>query len=196
VKPFNIVITGIGGQGVLTVAAVLAEAGVAAGLDVKGAELHGLSMRFGPLECHLRFGQNIHSPLVTTGGAELIIGLERLETLRALPFAYNKTKIIFDTRAAVPPIFFINKLEYPTEKKAIISMKKITRKVISVKATDAVKASGFDPVMANIYLLGRAVAEKALPISKKDVLVGLKKIVPERALDANMKVFDMGFASR
>ncbi len=195
-KPFDIVITGVGGQGVLTAAAVLAEAGVAAGLDVKGAELHGLSMRFGPLECHVRLGTKILSPLVTTGGAELIMGLERLETLRALPFAYKKTKIMFDTRSAVPPIFFIKGIDYPTEKKAIASMKKITKNVTAVRATDTVKSAGFDPIMANIYLLGRAVAEKVLPLSEKHILAGLKAVVPPKALEANIKVFEMGLASR
>lgn len=192
---FNIVVTGIGGQGVLTVAEVIAQAALAAGHDVKTAELHGLSLRFGPLECHVRFGKKVLSPLVPAGRADLIFALERLESLRALEFAGKKTTVLFDTRAAVPTLMSIKKQKYPSEKETENTIKKFSKKGIHVPATKAVKKAGLDPIMANIYLLGRAVAEGVLPLKKEHLLKGLEMVVPPKALETNKKVFEMGTAS-
>ena len=70
---FNIIISGIGGQGIITLTRILAEAALLQGLDVKTSELHGLSQRGGSVETHIRFGRNIFSPLVRQGSADLII---------------------------------------------------------------------------------------------------------------------------
>lgn len=195
-KTFNIVVTGIGGQGVLTAAEVIAQAALAAGYDVRTAELHGLSLRFGPLECHVRFGKKILSPLVPAGRADMILGLERLESLRALEFAGKKTAVIFDTRSAVPTLMSIKKQKYPYEGEAENIIGKYANKVIHVPATRIIKKAGFDPIVANIYLLGRAVAEKVLPLSKKHMLTALEAVVPPKALEMNRKVFEMGMASK
>ncbi|MBU5557948.1 MAG: indolepyruvate oxidoreductase subunit beta [Candidatus Aenigmatarchaeota archaeon] len=193
---FNIVVTGIGGQGVLTAAEVIAQAALAAGHDVRTAELHGLSLRFGPLESHVRFGKKVLSPLVPAGRADLLIGLERLETLRALEFAGKKTNVIFDTRSAVPTLMSIKKQRYPSEDETEKMIRKIAKYMIHVQATKAVKKAGFDPVMANVYILGRAVAERMIPLNKKHMIAGITAVVPPKALELNIKVFEMGMASK
>ena len=84
---FNIVIVGTGGQGLITLLQVLAEAAVFSGLDIKTSELHGLSQRGGSVEVHIRFGKKIYSPLVAQGEADLVIALEMQESvLRNLVF--------------------------------------------------------------------------------------------------------------
>lgn len=189
---FNIVVSGIGGQGVLTMAEVIAQAALAAGHDVRTAELHGLSLRFGPLECHVRFGKKINSPLVPAGRADLVLGLERLESLRALEFAGDKTVVLFDTRSAVPTLMSIKKQKYPLEKEAERKIAKVAKRAVHVPATKLVKQAGFDPISANMYLLGRAVKLKALPLSKKHVLQGLAAVVSPNLFEMNKKVFELG----
>ncbi len=192
-RTFNVVITGIGGQGVLTAGAAIAHAAMAAGQDVKTAELHGLATRFGPLEMHVRFGKKVLSPLVSIGSADLIIGLERLETLRALDFSGRKTAVLMDPRSAVPTIMIIRKQKYPSEAEAIKTVKKLTKgKVASVQATEAVKKLGADPIAANIYLLGRASGLKMLPLKEKEILEGIRNVVPQSAFELNKRLFEAG----
>jgi indolepyruvate ferredoxin oxidoreductase beta subunit len=191
---FNVVITGIGGQGVITTGAVIAHAAVEAGHDVRSSELHGLSLRFGPLQMHVRFGKKVNDPMVPAGKADLIIGLERLETLRALEFAGPKTIILFDPRAAVPTLMSIRKQKYPSEHETVRAIRKFTKgKVVPIAATETVKSLGADPITANIYLLGRAVGLKLLPLKREHIFVGMKDFVPPKALEQNKKLFDAGF---
>ena len=91
---FNIIITGVGGQGLITLVAIFNEAAFSESYDVKSSELHGLSQRGGSVETHVRFGKKVYSPLISDGEADLIIGLELLEGLRAVRHAGPKTKFL------------------------------------------------------------------------------------------------------
>jgi len=90
-KDFNIIIIGTGGQGLITLLQVLAEAALIENYDVKTSELHGLSQRGGSVEVHIRFGKEIHSPLVSQSGADLVLALEIQESLKGIYFANRKT---------------------------------------------------------------------------------------------------------
>ncbi len=78
----NLIFAGVGGQGVLLIAELTAQAAVRAGFDVKQTEVHGVSQRGGSVESHVRYGDAVHSPLVAAGQADVVIGLEKLEALR------------------------------------------------------------------------------------------------------------------
>jgi len=128
---FNIVIKGTGGQGLITLLQVLAEAALIEGYDVKTSELHGLSQRGGSVEVHVRFGKKIYSPLVCRGGADLIIGLEEQETLRGVYFANQET------------IFLINKFIVPiplekslSEEEILNNLRKISKNVNLIPASE------------------------------------------------------------
>ena len=95
-KNFNIIITGVGGQGIVTLLQVIDEAAFIEGYDVKSSELHGLSQRGGSVEAHIRFGKKVFSPMVSDGGADLIIALEALEGLRESVKAGKQTKILIN----------------------------------------------------------------------------------------------------
>ena len=82
-KDFDIVLTGVGGQGIITLQKIISEAAIKQGYDVKASELHGLAQRGGHIECHVRIGKKIYSSLVRQGNADLIIALEPLEGMRA-----------------------------------------------------------------------------------------------------------------
>ena len=91
---FNIVIVGTGGQGLITLLQIIAEAALDSGLDIKTSELHGLSQRGGSVEVHIRFGKKVYSPMVPQGKADLIIALEMQEALKASFFAGPKTTFL------------------------------------------------------------------------------------------------------
>ena len=95
-KKFNIVVSGLGGQGIITLAKLLTKAAFLQSKDVKMSELHGLSQRMGHAESHVVFGNKIYSSLVNQGDADLIIALEPLEALRVCHFASKKNKSSFE----------------------------------------------------------------------------------------------------
>jgi len=81
-EPFNVLMVGVGGQGVVLASNILSEAAMRAGLDVKKSEIHGMSQRGGPVFSHVRFGERVHSPVIPKGEADVIYSLERMELLR------------------------------------------------------------------------------------------------------------------
>jgi len=93
-KPFNIIITGVGGQGVITLTQIIAEAALIEGKDVKTSELHGLSQKGGSVQTHIRFGKKVYSPLIAEGKADLILSLEIIEGLRKINYANSKTNFL------------------------------------------------------------------------------------------------------
>lgn len=188
----NIIVSGVGGQGVLTTSAILGHAALGAGYDVKVAELHGLAVRFGPLEAHVRIAKRVLSPLISLGEADVIIGLERLETLRALRFANKKTYVLFDQRAAIPPLCYIKNEKYPTESQTIKQIHIITKNIYATHATLDVKKHGLNPITTNSYLLGALCKLKLLPFSQSYVEKAIEKVVPHRALEQNRKAFNLG----
>ncbi len=100
-KPFNIVIVGIGGQGLITLLKILAEAALIENYDVKTSELHGLSQRGGSVEVHIRLGKKVYSPLVPIAKANLILGLDSQEALNARYYANPKTSFLINAPKAV-----------------------------------------------------------------------------------------------
>jgi indolepyruvate ferredoxin oxidoreductase beta subunit len=189
-KTFNLILTGYGGQGVITMAEILAKAALLQGYDVKQAEIHGLAQRGGALECHLRFGQKVFSPLVTQADADLIISLDLLEALRATYYANSKTQILTNSKLFSP---------YPFEPKRIDSIKvindikKITQNLKLVEAEKMVQKFTKDTAMINILMLGFASAFKLVPIKKELIVKAIKERIRPIFIETNLKIFHSAF---
>ncbi len=193
-KEFNMVIIGVGGQGIITLMRVIYEAALRQGYDIKTSELHGLAQRGGSVPCHIRFGKKIYSPLVMQGEAHLIIGLEPLEALRAAYFGSkeNKTTFLVDNCPIIPLSVPILKLKYPSLKEIFENLKEFSAKVIVVNASEVVKKEVGSTIPKNIYMLGYAYANNLIPLKKEFLLEGIEEIVPKRYLDLNKRVFELG----
>src|SRR5512135_3111205 len=98
VNVFNILIAGVGGQGVLLTSKIIAEAALLSGLDVKQSEVHGMAQRGGSVLSQVRFGDRVYSPIVSEGEADLLIGFEPLETARYLHYLKDDGAVIYNTR--------------------------------------------------------------------------------------------------
>lgn len=177
IKQFNIVIVGTGGQGLITLLQVIAEAAMAEGYDFKTSELHGLSQRGGSVEVHVRFGDKIHSPIVPLAKADLVLVLEAQEALRAIKFANAKS------------IFLINQHIIPIPLQKSMAVEEIMS-LIKKTSKDArlVPAKG---VTSGIYLISLASLKGILPLPPQSVLMAIKKVLPEKYLDLNLKTFDL-----
>lgn len=190
-KEFNVVVIGVGGQGLLTLAGIISEAALKQGYDVKMSELHGLSQRGGSVPCQIRFGEKIYSSLIKPGRADLIVALEPLEALRAAKFASGeKTTIIINTHKAMPVSVMVSDEKYPSFEAVKKELKSFAKEIIDVDATElAIKETGTS-VTANIYMLGIASVRGLIPIEKGMLLEAIKETVPEKYFEMNKKIFE------
>jgi indolepyruvate ferredoxin oxidoreductase, beta subunit len=193
---FNVIVTGVGGQGVLTLGIIIAEAAVKQGYDVKTIELHGLAQRGGTIPVHIRFGEKIYTPLVREGNADLIVGLEPLEALRAAYFGSKeqKTAFIFDSQRIVPSSVSLSSEEYPSDESIIQSLKPFSSKALSINASEIVKKESGSTISANIFILGYILANGYLPLKEENIVSAIRDIVPEKHYEMNKKIFEMGKA--
>ncbi len=187
-KEFNIILAGIGGQGIITLTQVLAEAALIERLDIKTSELHGLSQRGGSVETHVRFGKEIYSPLVRQAGANLIISLEAQEALKAQHYG-SKKQTVFLANDFIKPILGAEKTF--SSKEISRELKKFSKKAIFIPASKIAKEELGNEVLTGIYLLGYAVFKKLIPLKPNSILKAIKKVVPEKYFELNKKAFDL-----
>jgi indolepyruvate ferredoxin oxidoreductase beta subunit len=183
---FNIVIVGTGGQGLITVLQVLAEAAMLDGYDVKTSELHGLSQRGGSVEVHIRFGKKIYSPMVPLAEADLVLALETQESLRAIRFASPKGNFLISDQ-----IIPIPSQETMKTDKILSLVKKTTQKAEVIPAFSICKDKLGTGVTSGIFLVSLSALKGILPISPKIVLKAIEKVIPQKYLELNEKTFNL-----
>ena len=183
----DIILAGVGGQGILSIATVIGSAALEQGLYIKQAEVHGMSQRGGDVQSHLRLSTDpIHSDLIPLGGADLIVSLEPMEALRYLPYLSKEGWIVTNS---VP---FQNIPNYPDLEKVLDALRGLPRVIIlDADAT----AKGVNSVRsANMVLLGATSAVMGLldPDKLRD---GIRRIFARKGdavVEANIKAFDAG----
>ena len=186
----DIILAGVGGQGILSIATVIGSAALEQGLHLKQAEVHGMSQRGGDVQSNLRLSSDpIYSDLIPRGAADLIVSLEPLEALRYIPYLAPEGWIITNT---VP---FENIPDYPPMDQVMGALNKLPR-VIAIDV-DAIAKEVGSPRSANMVLLGATAS--VLGILDPDKLRdGIRRIFGrkgEAIVEANIKAFDAGLAS-
>ena len=183
-KNFNVIINGVGGQGIVTLLSLIDGAAFIEGYDVKSSELHGLSQRGGSVETHIRFGKKIYSPLIPGGKADLIISLEMLEALRETAKSGKNTKFLVNEY--VSP--FQGSLAKEEIKKELNNLK---NELHLVPASEICTAQLQNEVVSGLYLLGYAVKKKLIPLKKESVLEAVENIVSAKYRELNIKAFNL-----
>ncbi len=182
----NIILSGVGGQGILTIAAVLDTAALNQDLFIKQSEVHGMSQRGGAVQSHVRISdKEIHSDLIPEGKADLILSVEPMESLRYLPFLKKDGWLVTDSET------FINTTNYPEKSDLFDQIKKHPNHVI-VDATEIAKKIGNSKV-ANIVLLGAASA--LIPLSEDSLIAAIKELFQhksEKIVKLNLEAFSEG----
>lgn len=184
-KTFNLILTGVGGQGIITILQIIDEAAFVQGYDIKSSELHGLSQRGGSVEAHIRFGKKVYSPMVSNGQADLIIAFEALEGLRESVKAGKQTKLLIND-------YFLPFLNSLSSEEITKQLKGLKNNVEIVPASKVCKEQLQNEIVCTMYLLGYAVGKQMMPISKESVMQALKNIIPEKYLELNIKAFELG----
>lgn len=169
----------------ITILKIISQAAADEGLDVRTSELHGLSQRGGSVEVFIRFGKKIYSPLVTQSKADLVISLEEQEALNGLYFSNPKT------------VFLVNKYRTPTFTKDVLEqdileiVKKNSKNIFLIPASEICQKILSTDVVSGIYLLGYAVDKKYLPLKQSSIVSAIKKIIPKKYLELNLKALNL-----
>ena len=191
-KEFNIVLAGVGGQGILLASEVLGTAALKEGLNVRVGEIHGMAQRGGAVVSTVRIGEKVLSPLVLEGNADIILGFEPLEVLRNIRYASEKTLIVVGDERIPPPGLTLKGESYPPREEILKKLKLFSKNVIVVEALKLAKEAG-SAIMQNSVLLGALSATGKLPIKKKSLIEALKELVPEKYAEMNAKAFELGY---
>jgi len=191
-KEFNIVLAGVGGQGILLAAEVLGTVAVKEGLNVRVGEIHGMAQRGGAVVSTVRIGENVLSPLILEGNADIILGFEPLEALRNIKYASEKTLVIVGDEMIPPPGLTLKGEGYPPMEEILGKLKLFSKNVIVVEALKLAREAG-SVLVQNAVLLGALLATGRLPIKKKSLIEALKELVPAKYAEMNVKAFELGY---
>jgi indolepyruvate ferredoxin oxidoreductase beta subunit len=181
----SVLFSGVGGQGILLATAIMAHACLYDDYDVKVTEVHGMAQRGGSVVGSVRFGRKVFSPVISR--ADIIVSLEKLESLRYIDKLKNNGIIIINDYEVLPISVFGGKFSYPHEISEKI--KNFTDNFLVIKALEIAQKIGSEKTM-NVILIGAL--SNFLPIKMQSWLRSIKKVVPKKILDLNLNAFDIG----
>ena len=186
-KVTNILLVGVGGQGIILASEIMADVFVEAGFDVKKSEVHGMAQRGGSVSTHVRFGPKVFSPLIKEGEVDIFMAFEELEALRYLNFLGPQPAILLNEQRLNPPSVSLGKENYPEKAEEILSrrarqFKKIPGRELALKAGDA--------RAVNIVLLGALYSILSIP--EKNWTDNILRRFPPKVQKINLEAFRLG----
>lgn len=190
-KAKRLIIVAVGGQGNLLASRVLAEAALASDVPIRMSEIHGMAQRGGVVESALVFG-DARSPIISDAEADVLVGFEPSETLRALNRC-NPESIVITNLAPLPPFTVsIGKGAYPDIRQIQDLIQAKTQKLIAFDATKTAHAAGSARAL-NMVLLGALIQTCILPVSVESVRSAIETKTARSFVPANLKAFELGF---
>ena len=188
-KKTSIVLTGVGGQGVITAAKMLGDAAVKAGVPVFVSEIHGMAQRGGDVVCTVRLGA-VESPMLLMGSADALVSTEPVEALRNVMYVHAETKLVTDTNPTIPFTVAAGGEPYPKLDRILKELASFAQ-VYPVDAVGLAKQAGA-VITKNIVLLGALSAVDVLPFSPEVLLQAILDDVPQKYQDINKRAFEAG----
>ncbi len=188
-EPFNLIISGVGGQGNVLLSAFVGTALLNEGFMISVADTFGVSQRGGSVTSHIKISkETLYSSVTLKGKADLVLGMEPVETLRTLAEFGNPHVI---TIVNPRPVYPSGGVPYPDLDEVKKAITKLSSKTTFISATEEALKMG-NPIYTNIILLGSLVGAGILPISKATIMPILEERFPGEQLDANIKAFNKG----
>lgn len=184
---YDIIICGVGGQGAILASDVFGRAAVVQNYNVQAAETHGMAQRGGSVENHVRIGATEGS-LIPEKSGDILIGLEPAEALRYTHLLKDDGIVILNTNKVLPTTVTSGKSKYPDLEK-IINLLKTKYKVYAFNATEKAEEAGNRQAM-NVVMIGAS--SNFVPLEEEVLKSCIKKIIPPKTVDVNMKAFEMG----
>jgi indolepyruvate ferredoxin oxidoreductase beta subunit len=184
----NIMIVGVGGQGTLLASRILGNVVIGEGYDVKVSEVHGMSQRGGSVVTYVKYGDEVYSPIIDLGGADIVLAFEMLEAYRALPYLKKGGKMLANTQKIDPMPVITGKMNYPEK-----IDEKLSEKIdlVTVDALSLAEKAG-NIKAVNVVLIGLLAKNSEIEYDKW--IAAIEKTVPAKFLDVNKKAFDLGYS--
>ena len=191
---FDLMLTGVGGEGVLTTGVIIARAANIEGHYVRGVQLHGLAQRGGTIPTFVRFGdeKEISSPGIMQANADLILSFEPLEAVRATFYARKeKTTFIINNHPYIPIYANLDKIPYPDLDKILKKVKPFAKDIHVFDTNNIAKKKFGNVIFGNTILVGIAVGKGLLPLKEESLRESIKITVP-RGIEKNLEAFELG----
>ena len=189
----NIIIAGVGGQGNVRGAQILGTAAVKAGFRARISDVYGIAQRGGPVVSHVRIGKEIYGSMVEEHRADVVVGLEPMEALRATSrFLRPGGTVILSTRPVYPVEVKTGKSPYPRIEEILSVIGRASKRVVTLDATKVAEDAGI-PIAANIVALGVLAGLGVLPFPDSLIKEAIKENIP-RALEQNLRAFNAGLS--
>ena len=186
-KITNILLVGVGGQGIILASEIMADVFMEAGFDVKKSEVHGMAQRGGSVSTHVRFGPQVFSPLIKEGEADIFLAFEELEALRYLSYLSPEPTILLNEQRLNPPSVSLGNEEYPANIHETLT--KRSKKFKTIPARELALKAG-DGRAANVVLLGALQAFLSIP--EKIWTDNILRRFPPKAGPINLEAFRLG----
>jgi len=183
----NILVAGVGGQGVILASDIMADVFLEAGYDVKKSEVHGMAQRGGAVSSHVRFGKKVFSPIIKMGEVDYLFMSEKMETLRWLQYCNPDTVFLIDTIEILPPPVLLGDMEYPQDVES--TLKENYKNVYLLNATHVAAELG-NARAANVVMLG--ILAKLLKIDANYWLKCIRDRLPKKLHGLNEQAFQRG----
>uniref|UniRef100_A0A7J2THJ6 Indolepyruvate ferredoxin oxidoreductase subunit beta n=1 Tax=Archaeoglobus fulgidus TaxID=2234 RepID=A0A7J2THJ6_ARCFL len=188
----NILVVGVGGQGAITTAHLIAKSAIKAGFNAITAETHGMAQRGGSVEVHVRIG-DVLSPLIPEGSADILLALEPAESLRYARYLSRKTQVVLNSRKIIPPSVTVGLGKYPELDDIVENLRKVVKKIYIVPASEIAIQAG-DIVTANVVMVGILLALFDLPFKLHHAEEVIKDTM--RDSEMNLRALKMGYSFR
>ena len=191
-KEFNIVVAGVGGQGIVLAAEILGTAALKEGLNVRVSEIHGMAQRGGSVISNIRIGEKVLAPTVLEGNADVLLGFEPLETVRNLKYTSEKTLILMNNEPIPPSGLTTKMMNYPSLDDITEKIHGFTKNVVIVDAAKLAEEAG-SVLTRNVVLIGGLAATGKMPVEIESLKEAIRELVPAKYLEMNVKAFELGY---
>jgi len=183
----NVLFAGIGGQGIILASKILAKCAFVSGYMVKESELHGMAQRGGSVTSHVRFGEEVYSPLIPRGKADFLVALEELEGLRYAYYLKPYGKVILNQKKVMPSSINTSYAPYPEDVKS--QLESMDFHVDTVNAFEIANTLG-NPKLENIIVMG--ILSRYLPFTISTWETVIEGSVPVKTIEINLTAFKKG----
>jgi indolepyruvate ferredoxin oxidoreductase beta subunit len=183
----NVLFSGVGGQGIILASKILTKCAFVSGYMVKESELHGMAQRGGSVTSHVRFGEEVYSPLIHKGRADFMVALEELEGLRYAYYLKPDGKVILNQKRIVPSSINPAVAPYPEDVKS--QLESMGFHVDSVNALEIATTLG-NPKVENIIVMGVLSRHMPFPLTIWETVI--KESVPPKTIEINLTAFNKG----
>jgi indolepyruvate ferredoxin oxidoreductase beta subunit len=191
-KEYNIIISGVGGQGVITIANLIGLAAFKQGIKARVGEIHGLSQRFGSVFTHVRIGEDVYSSIVPLGRGDLLISLEAIETLRYLKYMKKDGLILMNTLMTEP----FKTISVDPKIADINEIKKMMKNAFDGKIliingnelTEKLKNS----LLLNTAIIGIALTIPGFPLKEESIKASIEEMFDRKYVELNIRALEVG----